>query len=468
MKTAREANLMFEELAKNNYQPPSERGDGRQQGGISEVDRISSLEAKFEALMTRLNQQSVREPTLGEVAYMKNQNALGANTPLQIEEANYVNSRSYTFLPNNNLPTHYHVGLRNHKNLSYGNQAIVPHEPHQLSTTMAPLGFQNQGASSSNYQVNQRQTGVNELLVAMNEMRKSNESCLTQLGNNQLTFGMHIKGLENIQETMGTCMKNLENNQVSMETYMKNMEANQANLGASLKNLETQMGQLAQSVREQPPKSFPSDTEPNMKQRMDIILRSGNELSEPQNTEKGEDQVQQEIPKVETENRGLEIKEKMKAENEVKNKGENKKYDELISGNTPFPNNPSSYTPPLPFPEKFRKTKLDAQFAKFLDMFKKLEINIPFADALAQMPNYVKFMKEIMSNKRKLEAYGTVNFFENCSVIIQRKLPEKLKDPGSFTIPCIIGEHNFSKALCDLSASINLMSYSVEKRLNLG
>ena len=47
MKIAREANLMFEELAKNNYQPPSERGDGRRQGGIHEIDRISSLEVKF-------------------------------------------------------------------------------------------------------------------------------------------------------------------------------------------------------------------------------------------------------------------------------------------------------------------------------------------------------------------------------------------------------------------------------------
>ena len=50
---------------------------------------------------------------------------------------------------------------------------------------MAPPGFQNQGASSSNYQGNTRQAGVNELLLAMNEMKKSNESRLTQLENNQ-------------------------------------------------------------------------------------------------------------------------------------------------------------------------------------------------------------------------------------------------------------------------------------------
>ena len=53
-------------------------------------------------------------------------------------------------------------------------------------------------------------------------------------------------------------------------------------------------------------------------------------------------------------------------------------------------------------------------------------------------------------------------------MIIQRKFPEKLKDSGSFTIPCIIGEHTFSKALCDLGASINLMPFSVAKKLNLG
>ena len=83
------------------------------------------------------------------------------------------------------------------------------------------------------------------------------------------------------------------------------------------------------------------------------------------------------------------------------------------------------------------------------------------------MPNYVKLMKEIMSNKKKLKAYGTMNLSENCSAIIQWKLLEKKKYLGSFTIPCVIGQHTFSKALCDLGASINLMSYFVSKRMNL-
>ena len=71
-----------------------------------------------------------------------------------------------------------------------------------------------------------------------------------------------------------------------------------------------------------------------------------------------------------------------------------------------------------------------------------------------------------MSNKKRLKAYGTVNLTENYRAIIQWKFLEKFNDPGSFTISFIIGEHTFSKALCDLGASINLMPFSVVKKLN--
>ncbi|KAL0345390.1 UNVERIFIED_CONTAM: hypothetical protein Sradi_4370300 [Sesamum radiatum] len=49
----------------------------------------------------------------------------------------------------------------------------------------------------------------------------------------------------------------------------------------------------------------------------------------------------------------------------------------------------------------------------------------------------------------------------------QNKLPPKLKDPGSFSIPCTIGNTNFDKALCDLGASVNLMPYSIFEKLGM-
>ena len=84
------------------------------------------------------------------------------------------------------------------------------------------------------------------------------------------------------------------------------------------------------------------------------------------------------------------------------------------------------------------------------------------------MPSYVKFMKDILSKKRRWSDFETVNLTKECSVILQRKLPHKLKDPRSFTIPCTIGNSIFERALCDLGASINLMLLSIFRRLGLG
>ena len=96
-----------------------------------------------------------------------------------------------------------------------------------------------------------------------------------------------------------------------------------------------------------------------------------------------------------------------------------------------------------------------------MEVFKKLHINIPFADALEQMPNYVKIMKDILSKKRRLLDFETMNLTEECSAILQKKLAQKLKDPSSFTIPCTIGNSILERSLCDLGASINLMPLSI-------
>ena len=144
-------------------------------------------------------------------------------------------------------------------------------------------------------------------------------------------------------------MKNLENNQANIGTCMKNMKRtclNQANLGASLKNLETQIGQLAQSVREHPPKSFPSNTKINPKQCMAVTLRSGKKLDEPKNAEKDETQVQQKNMEAEKEKEETEIEENMEAKIEVNNKAEKQKFYEVVLGRMTFPDNPLIYTSP--------------------------------------------------------------------------------------------------------------------------
>ena len=78
-------------------------------------------------------------------------------------------------------------------------------------------------------------------------------------------------------------------------------------------------------------------------------------------------------------------------------------------------------------------------------MFKKIEINIPFSEALTQMPQYAKFMKDMLSQKRKITEEGIVSLTTTCSAVIQKTLPEKRQDPGNFTIPYEIGDADMGK-----------------------
>ena len=67
-------------------------------------------------------------------------------------------------------------------------------------------------------------------------------------------------------------------------------------------------------------------------------------------------------------------------------------------------------------------------------MFKKIKINIPFSEALTQMPHYAKFMKDILSRKTKIVEEGVLSLTATCSAVIQKSLLEKMQDPYSFTI----------------------------------
>ncbi|XP_025013672.1 uncharacterized protein LOC107261491 [Ricinus communis] len=84
------------------------------------------------------------------------------------------------------------------------------------------------------------------------------------------------------------------------------------------------------------------------------------------------------------------------------------------------------------------------------------------------MPKYAKFLKEPLSNKRKLEEMSMVQLLEKSSTIIQRRLPKKLKDLRIFTIPYFIGNLNVDNVLADLGASISVMPYKLFKKLWMG
>ncbi|CAN6585777.1 unnamed protein product [Malus baccata var. baccata] len=129
----------------------------------------------------------------------------------------------------------------------------------------------------------------------------------------------------------------------------------------------------------------------------------------------------------------------------------------------------SNVVPPnVPFPRRFMHSKKDEAKKDILETFRKVQVNIPLLDAIKQVPKYAKFLKELCTTKRRMSNKEVVKVSENVSTVLQRKLPIKCKDPGSFTIPYVIGNTRFENAMLNLGASINVMTYSIYASMNLG
>ncbi|MCQ9372223.1 hypothetical protein NQ024_13440, partial [Corynebacterium sp. 35RC1] len=95
---------------------------------------------------------------------------------------------------------------------------------------------------------------------------------------------------------------------------------------------------------------------------------------------------------------------------------------------TPEKPEPKPYKPKIPYPQRLRKEKMEARYGKFIDMIKAVRINVPLVDVIAGMPNYGKFLKELISSKDKLEQISAAFLSNESSALIQNKIPPKLGD----------------------------------------
>lgn len=95
----------------------------------------------------------------------------------------------------------------------------------------------------------------------------------------------------------------------------------------------------------------------------------------------------------------------------------------------------TKYISKLPYPQRQQRSKLDQRFQDFLNIFRKLTINIPLAEAFEQMSRYAKFMKQTLSKKKKFKEFKTIALNAEFGVVLQSKLPLKLKDQRRFIIP---------------------------------
>nr|GEV78179.1 reverse transcriptase domain-containing protein [Tanacetum cinerariifolium] len=137
----------------------------------------------------------------------------------------------------------------------------------------------------------------------------------------------------------------------------------------------------------------------------------------------------------------------------------------LIS--TPRPN----LRPSIPYPSRMQDQKLRSKannnHEKIFQIFKDLNFNISFVDALILMLKFGPSIKSLLTNKDKLCEHVRTPLNKHCLAVLLKKLPEKLGDPGKFLIPCDFPGKAECLALADLDASINLMPLSVWNKLSL-
>jgi hypothetical protein len=96
-----------------------------------------------------------------------------------------------------------------------------------------------------------------------------------------------------------------------------------------------------------------------------------------------------------------------------------------------------------------------------------VQINILLSDAIKQIPKYAKFLKELYINKRKMKEKEKIMVSKNVSAVLQMNIPEKCKDLGMFTLPCVISEKEVERAMLNFGASINVMLFFVYQELKL-
>ncbi|GKE49501.1 reverse transcriptase domain-containing protein [Tanacetum coccineum] len=273
-----------------------------------------------------------------------------------------------------------------------------------------------------------------------------------------------------LQKQFNDFMKSQQStNAFVKETFMDlktQLETVAKNHQASIQNLETKFDRLADKQSGRPSGSLTSNTQPNPKAHNSkayqppqsrnehvnaVFIRSGKSYNPLVNP--NDQQNDSETPiNFDSDDEDDELTPQTKTQNP-------KSVKETLL--------PKPYKPKISYPQRLRKEKMEAQYGKFLDMIRSVRINVPLIDVLARMPNYGKFLKELIRNKHKIEQIFVAFLSDESSAMIQNKVPPKLGDPGSFLIPCNFNKTFSCNALADLGASINLMPYSLYAKLSL-
>ncbi|KAM1002834.1 hypothetical protein ACFX2C_003220 [Malus domestica] len=434
-KTPMAAKVLIANRALNaqQYEGVGQRGPPRHQ--VHEVSTTSDLHSQLANLTSLVSQMAEGMKMQGPIVcgVCSIQGHVSEKCPQLIENGGWESAHAIGF-QGQNQPRHdpysntYNPGWRDHPNFKWRE----PQQPqNQGGFRQQPPGF-----FTKPYTPNQ----------------------------NQAQSGPNASGTSLDNDALLKILTKLSNGQEDQAKAMQNQEKR-------VDQLEKQIGQIAEFVGQfREPGKLPSSTIANPKGGFEtanaIMLRSGKEVGAGPTPPKS----------------GPKEDETLKSEEETPSPLTAKVAPPLPQAPmAPKPSNPSTLgkmspslvnsniiPPNVPFPSRFLQFKNEEEEKDVLETFRKVQVNIPLLDAIKQIPKYAKCLKKLCTTKKRVRDKEVVHVSENVSAILQRKLPPKCKDPGSFTIPCVIGNTRFDSAMLDLGASINVMPYSVYASMNLG
>ncbi|CAM8978924.1 unnamed protein product [Rhodiola kirilowii] len=356
------------------------------------------------------------------------------------EEAHFVNQqRNYN---QNASPT-----TRNYEppQKRMSNDSNFPPRPQGQSNYQGNYQRQGYGSNQNQGQNSYSNQGQNSY---SNQGQGSNQNSQYSQGNYQKPY----QAKSNMNEQGNSSSNSQDNPMMAMMAQMlesnKKLEAKIDEIAAENKRLSKESAQQAVALRQMG--KLPSQPDVNSIEHVEAItLKNGKVLPTPQ----GKSSL-----------KGKEVEGEMAKENsEVEPQTpteEEKKHEE--------PALMRKYVPMVPFPQRLNKSKLDAHFQRFVEMLKKLYVTLPFHEVITQNPTYAKFLKDIVSNRRVIEESSMVALNAECSAIVQSRMPGKMQDQGSFSIPISLGKIEIDRALCDLWASISLIPYSLYEKIDMG
>ncbi|XP_013632739.1 PREDICTED: uncharacterized protein LOC106338265 [Brassica oleracea var. oleracea] len=242
-----------------------------------------------------------------------------------------------------------------------------------------------------------------------------------------------------------------------MENMFTELNSKYDAVASHIRQMDVQIAQTAETIKRQQGK-LPGKIDKNRKDCIAVELRSGRHLS---------DHVPKKLTAQEKGKRKEGEPHSLEDVHDDDHEPEQPTTAEPVAPTTQDQPVPTRvYIPKVPYPVPAKKSRKDCEEMKCKKMLEDLNVKFSLMDAIQMIPLMCSLVKGLISRKTSADS-DIMMVSKECSTVLQNRIVRKLEDPGKFVQYVQIGKTVFACSLCNLSSSVNLMPYSVAKRMGL-